>query len=323
MQLVPQPLRRKRAAHDTPRLAVLDLGSTSFHLLVAETPADCDIRRIASERAMLLMGRELARDAGISRAFVSRAVEAARDLRAVAEEWKADEIVVVGTAALRDAPNGPDVTARLEAALGAPVHLLTGHEEARLIFEAIRARISLKSGATLGLDLGGGSLELAVGDADGVRYEATLPVGVARMQGELMENDPPTATELRALRQRVREALEPHLDAVRTLAPGRCVAVGGTARALAKLVLGDDRSPRGMLLSRARLGDLARRLAAASQEERLAMPGMNPQRANLLPIGAEIFATALSLLGMEGLTICDWGLREGVLLELGRARTED
>jgi exopolyphosphatase/guanosine-5'-triphosphate,3'-diphosphate pyrophosphatase len=314
--------RKDRGATD--RIAILDLGSTSFHLLVAEPGSDGEVRRVARERVMLRMGSELAKGKRISEAFAGRAVETASDLRRAAASWKAQEIVVVGTASLRQARNGAAVSSAIEEAIGAPVQVLSGEEEARLIFRAICHRLDVGSEMLLGLDLGGGSLELAVGNRRRIRHESTLPVGVARLTGELVHGDPPDAEALRTVRWRVREAVEPERERVAGLTPRTCVAVGGTVRAAARILIAEGsergRSARGLFVSRARLGELGRRLAALPSDERLHVPGMNPRRVDLLPVGIEILCTALSRFGLDGFSVCDWGLREGVALEVWSRR---
>jgi exopolyphosphatase/guanosine-5'-triphosphate,3'-diphosphate pyrophosphatase len=124
---------------------------------------------------------------------------------------------------------------------------------------------------------------------------------------------------VRALRARVEEALDPIAGRVRALGPVRTIAAGGTVRALARVVLGRDESEgpgdlRGLLLATDDLEALARRLARSSHEERLELAGVDEKRADLLPIGALVLATTLETLRLPGFMICDWGLREGVIL---------
>jgi exopolyphosphatase/guanosine-5'-triphosphate,3'-diphosphate pyrophosphatase len=172
----------------------------------------------------------------------------------------------------------------------------------------------------LGLDLGGGSLELAIGDETAIGWEATLPLGAARVHGQVVRSDPMRRREVRALRERVREQLEPHLDAIRRAAPERCTACGGSVRALARLAAarrgrrkrGSDALPE---LSLRQLRDLREQLVAADHEQRLRMPGISRQRADLLPCAAVVVETVAEVLGLERIRVSDWGLREGVLLE--------
>jgi len=309
------------------RLAVLDLGSTSFHLLVADATPLGEIERVVAERSMLRLGALLALDRAAPEEVCVRAVETARTLRAVADEAGARRLLPVATAALREAPNGPELAARISAAVAEPVRMLSGEEEARLMFAAFRHRLQLGDGATLGIDLGGGSLELALGDADRVHWEETLPLGVARLHGELVDSDPVSPRDRRALRRRVRERLAPRLGPLARRRPTACVATGGTVAALARLVSvrrtsWPRRSVSQLFVPMPELRELAEELAVASHAERMAMPGMARARVDLLPTGALVLVALVETLGLEGFTVSDWGLREGVILEsLGLAHS--
>jgi phosphohistidine phosphatase SixA len=307
------------------RVAVLDMGSTSFNLVVFEVTPEGALKRVTRERAMLRLGAELGADPRIPEPVCERSVDAARRLRRVAEEAKAERLIPVATAALREAQNGRALADRLGSALGVPVWILDGEQEARVIFAALRHRLELGAERTLGVDLGGGSLELAVGDGGDVFWETTLRLGVERLHGELVQRDPMKGRERRAVRDRVRELLAPHRDRVERLDAVRCVGVGGTVGALARLWAATGLAETGLgrgdrALSREDLEALTQTLVASTHAERLEMAGMDARRADLLPTGALILATLLDELGYDELGICDWGLREGVILleALGR-----
>lgn len=302
------------------RLGVLDMGSTSFHLLVADVTRAGHLRPVDRERMMLRLGAAIATRSHIPDGVFWRAVEAAAVMRRKAEEFGAERLIAVGTAALRDADNGADLTARIAEAVRVPVRLLSGEEEARLIFQAFRRRVLMPRGTTLGVDLGGGSLELAVGDADQVRFETTLKLGVARLHGELVAHDPMKKREARALCERVADRLEPVVPLVREHAPALCVAAGGTARALGDLAVAlrgmrPAQSVNEFVLPLDELRQITELLVCSSHAERLALPGIRRRRADLLPTGALVLTTLAESLGLDGYTLCDWGLREGVLLD--------
>jgi exopolyphosphatase/guanosine-5'-triphosphate,3'-diphosphate pyrophosphatase len=147
------------------RVAVLDLGSTSFHLLVADASPTGRIERVVRQRVMLRLGATIAAEGEIPKAIAARAVESARELQGLAEAHGAERLIPVATAALRDARNGAALASSIARELGTKVRVLSGLEEARLIFGAFRRRVPLGDAAALGMDLGGGSLELAIGDA--------------------------------------------------------------------------------------------------------------------------------------------------------------
>jgi len=311
--------RERRVGTDAKlRVAVLDLGSTSFHLLVADASPTGRIERVVRRRVMLRLGAAIADEKGIPKPSAIRAVETARVLRRVAEEHGAEQLIPVATAALRDASNGAPLSESIGRALGTPVRMLSGIEEARLIFAAFRHRIPLRDGIALGADLGGGSLELAIGDGFDVHWETTLPLGVTRLHTELVLRDPMRRREVKEIRRRVEECLEESRAEVRSRAPKLSIASGGTARALARLVeqRGEGRATNGGLrVPRAALSKLAEDLAEASHDERLRWPGIKRSRADLLPTGAIVLDTLVERLGLRELLICDWGLREGVILE--------
>jgi len=305
---------------ESERLAVVDLGSTSFHMLVADVTRAGGLHVVARGRAMLELGSLLAASRHIPAEAEERALAAARRLARRARALGAKRLLPVGTAALREAANGRALRRRLGDALGSEVRLLTGEEEARLMFAAFRRRVMFPLGPVLGLDLGGGSLELALGDVRRIRREWTLGLGSARLRAEFVREDPPPPRAVRGLRERVRELTLPLAGAIRAAQPQLCVASGGTARALARLVVGlrgmrPARSINGLVVPASELRAVARHLTATPRAARLRLPGMRRRRVDLLPTGALVLATAAETLGLEGYTLTDWGLREGVLLE--------
>jgi exopolyphosphatase/guanosine-5'-triphosphate,3'-diphosphate pyrophosphatase len=309
---------------DGERLAVVDLGSTSFHMLVADVTPAGGLVPVARSRAMLELGSWLAVGRRIPEEAQTEAIRAAARLRRRAAALGVTRLLPVGTAALREAANAASLRHQLAEALEAPVRLLSGAEEARLMFAAFRRRVLLPAGPVLGADLGGGSLELAVGDLHRIRREWTLRLGAARLRAELAQNDPIPPRAVRAIRERVRELAEPVAAGLRANVPELAVAAGGTARALGRLVTGlrgmRPSSINELYVPASELRAIAKHLVATPRAARLRMPGMRRRRVDLLPVGALVLATLSEVLDLEGYTLTDWGLREGVLLEAVGAR---
>lgn len=309
---------REQLGPPTVRAAILDLGSTSFTLLVADVSASGEITPVVNEKVMLRLGAVMGRGGAIPPEIGERAVAVASALHLVAEQEKVQHFTAVATAALREAPNGRELAGAISKALGEPVRILSGEEEARVIFRAFQQRLELGPDPALGLDLGGGSLELAMGSALGTDLEITMPLGAVRLHGELVHHDPMTRSEVRAVRERVRNELAPHLDALRQQTPRQAVATGGTVRALGRLLRerrASTAAPGTVPLSGEALQELTEELVRSSHNERLWMRGVRPNRADLLPTGALILSELADALALPGYTICDWGLREGTLLE--------
>jgi exopolyphosphatase/guanosine-5'-triphosphate,3'-diphosphate pyrophosphatase len=301
------------------RLAVLDLGSSSFHLLVADAEPGGTIHRVGRERVMLRLGALITDDGKIPRSAADIAVDTVEQMREDAREAGAERVIAVATAALRDASNGREVVQRLSEALGQRVRMVSGEEEARLIFRAIGQRLALGDERALGIDLGGGSLEIAAGARGEVRWERSLPIGSVRLHQELGRDDPLSEEQRAAITARVREMLAPLGERVERFAPDRAVAIGGTVRALYRLAnaLDEDehRIPLDATLRRTDVDALALRLGGSSHAQRRRMRGMSARRADLLPTGALVVQEIFRSLGLREVAVCDWGLREGVVLE--------
>jgi exopolyphosphatase/guanosine-5'-triphosphate,3'-diphosphate pyrophosphatase len=276
-------------------------------------------------RSLLNLGFAVGARGSIPADRVAASVAAATRLRRALDEVRPDVVVALATAALRDATNGPQVVARLEEAVGSPVRVLDGEEEARLCFSGQRAGVWIGDGPVLGLDLGGGSFEVAVGNAHDVLLATSAPVGATRLQGELATGDPLSGTDRAAIHGRTLEALAPVRAALADY-PGvtaRTVASGGTARALARLATARTRGrPSGRTtevnqveLPTTQVVELAAQLGVLNLRERLALAGMPPRRAPMLPIGAAILETFAVELGVDHFVVSEWGLREGALLE--------
>src|SRR4029453_13811407 len=222
-------------ASDT-RFAVLDLGSTTFQLLVADADTEGSLTPVARDRVVLNLGRVLAGKGRIPEDVAARAAETARRLTDLAVRMGADHVVPLATSALRDSPDREALASLLGGAVGTEVRFIDGREEARLTFGGVTASGALGDGSTLLLDLGGGSLEVAVAGPEGLRWGRSLPIGAGRKTGPLVPTAPPPREERKAVRSAVGEAVAPLVQDVAVAEPARCVASGGTAGGLAPAV---------------------------------------------------------------------------------------
>jgi exopolyphosphatase/guanosine-5'-triphosphate,3'-diphosphate pyrophosphatase len=280
---------------------------------------------VLHRRALLNLGLSVGERGNIPRDRVAASVAAAKRLRAGLAESRAEIVVAVATAALRDAANSAEVVERLERVVGTKVVVLGGEEEARLCFLGQRAGVWTGPGPTLGLDLGGGSLEAAVGDSDRVAMATSAAIGPARLRGELGTGDPLSGADQFALRARTAEAMAPIGAAIAEHRGviDRTVVSGGTVRALARLATARARrrpsagpgEVNQVELPAAQVLELAQQLAKLDLRARLALPGMQARRAPLLPVGAAVLATVATELGVGRFVVSEWGLREGAILD--------
>lgn len=317
------------------RAAVLDLGSNSFHLLVADVEGST-VHPVRRQREMLHLGRAIAQHGTIPVDLGVRAVATVERLAELARRSGAEALVAVGTEALRTAASGTrpdDLVARLADAAGTALELLDGEEEARLAYLGARAGVDVVEEPTLVLDLGGGSLELAVGSGERILWATSLPLGASRLSA-MVEGDGATegrasAADVERLRAHVAATLAPAAEVVRAHAPAASVAVGGTVRALARLLAVREgrwlpATVNQAPLALTELADAAADLLAVGTDERSELPGVKARRADHLHVAALVLDETLRRLDGPGVRVSDWGLREGVLLHrFGRALVPD
>ncbi|WP_052664182.1 Ppx/GppA phosphatase family protein [Nitriliruptor alkaliphilus] len=300
------------------RCSVLDLGSNSFHVLVADVD-DTGLVPVEREREMLHLGRVVAQHGRIPEDQVARAAATVAHLSALARRSGSQDHVAVATSALRDADDGATVLARLSEAAGTQVRVLSGAHEARLGYLGVRASVALQDEPVLVLDLGGGSLELTVGTGAEVAWSTSLPLGVSRLSA-LVERDPPHRREVAALTARVASELDPHLCDVAAAGARTTVAVGGTVRALARVVAAEEgrwlpATLNQLSIDTDELVGVRDELLGLDLTGRLAVPGMKERRADHLHLAAVVLAEVLDRVGVGSVTVSDWGLREGILLD--------
>lgn len=302
-----------------------DLGSSSFQVLACDHRGGALVP-VLRRRALLNLGMAVGASGAIPRDRVAACLSAVKRLRRALDTARPDVVVALATAALRDASNGPEVVDRIAQVVGHPVQVLNGEEEARLCFVGQRAGVWTGPGPNLGVDLGGGSFEVAVGSARGLDYAVSAPVGATRLRGEMGGADRLGPAERELVRRRTADALV-EVRAGLGRYPGitrRTVVSGGTARALARLATAPTRERESasssevnqVELPAGQVHELADQLAVLDLEERLALPGMPARRAPMLPIGAAILATLAEELQVERFVVSVWGLREGALLDV-------
>jgi exopolyphosphatase/guanosine-5'-triphosphate,3'-diphosphate pyrophosphatase len=299
------------------RLGVLDVGSNTVHFLVVDAHQGGRPLPVFSHKAELQLGNsledgKLPRSTGLRlRAFVAEALQ-------IAEDKGVEELLAFATSAVRDASNGDAVLASVRSATGVDIAVLPGPEEARLTFLAVRRWFGWSSGKVLMLDIGGGSLEIAVGIDEVPDVTISLPLGAGRLTRDWLIGDPPSADETRQLRRHVRAEIARRAGEVTRLGPAdRAVATSKTFRQLARIA-GAAPSGEGpyvrRVVSHADIAEQAKRLSAMSLSERTDLPGVSRTRAPQLAAGALAADAAMDLFGLNELEICPWALREGVIL---------
>jgi exopolyphosphatase/guanosine-5'-triphosphate,3'-diphosphate pyrophosphatase len=300
------------------RLAVLDVGSNTVHLLVVDAHEGARPLPAHSDKAELRLAEHLTDDGHIDDAGRARLIECVQHALEVAEDRGTEDLVAFATSALRDAPNGPEVLAAVRDATGVDLEVLTGNDEARLTFLAVRRWFGWSSGRLMVIDIGGGSLELAAGIDELPDAVASLPLGAGRLTRSMLPGDPPSGQTVKALRKHVRARVAGQLRPFETLGEAdHVVGTSKTFKQLARLAGAPgaeegERVPR--MLSLADLDKWVPKLAAMTYDERAELPGVSTGRAPQLLAGAIVAEAVMSLLDVDEVQVCPWALREGIIL---------
>lgn len=303
--------------------AVVDIGSNSLHLQLARVSPEGRLTMLESERAAVRLGALV--DGRIPEATQNTAAEALRGLIARARARGCGQLRLAATAALRDATNGREVARTLSERLDLPVRILSGEDEARLTWLGARSRLGLERG--LLLDMGGRSTELAAGQGDALLALESLPFGHLIAAELAPEGSPERLHPLVDAALEQRASILRELDELGLL--GDQVALtAGTALTLARMAALAQGAPpevprHGLELPIEALERAAARLAATPPEQRAAIPGFDPRRADTILPGCVMLVRLLQRLGARRVITSQAGLREGLLLdEVSASKTE-
>ena len=284
------------------RSACIDVGSNTTRLLVADTVPG-GFRDVVNERVFTLIGRSLGHGERIPPEKIEETAAVVADQAERARDLGAERIRAVATAAIRRATNARDLVAAVEWRAGIPLEVLNGEDEARLAFSGA-ARAVGAVGTLAVIDVGGGSTEIAIGDAAGrVTHAESIPVGSSVLTDRHLRSDPATDAELEAVREDVAHAFD-RFDAP---VVDHAVAVGGSATSLLHLA--------GQQLGPEELEAALETLRAEPAEALAPRVGLDPVRVRLLPAGVLVLAELARRIARP-LRICKGGLREGVILEM-------
>ena len=299
------------------RLGVLDVGSNTVHLLVVDAHQGGRPLPAFSHKAELRLGDHLVGNR-LTEDCCQRLLDFVHESLRIAEDKGVGKILAFATSAVRDAANGDELLARIEAETNVAIQVLPGADEARLTFLAARRWFGWSSGRLLMLDIGGGSLEVAAGLDEDPDHAVSLPLGAGRLTRDRLPGDPPSSEDVRALRRYVRAEIATAAGILlRDGPPNHAVATSKTFRQLARIA-GAAPSNEGSyvrrVLKHADVSALAERLPKLTVAERRDLPGVSHGRANQLAAGAILADAAMDLLSLPELEICPWALREGVIL---------
>ena len=309
---------------DLRRIAAIDIGTNSFHLLVAAVdPKLRTFRIIQAEKATTRLGERDPETGELTEAAMQRGLETLRQFRDLAASHRVEQIVTAATSAVREAPNGRDFLQTILDDLGMEVDLVSGPEEARLIYLGVLSGMPFGDRPHLLLDIGGGSTELILADGRDARALTSTRVGAVRLQRDFVRDDPMPPQRRSFLQAFIQGSLEPAVDKVRRrIKPGETpvlVATSGTAMAIGSLAASEEERPprklHGYCVTRQSLNQVVDRLITMTPAQRRELAPINDRRAEIIVPGALILQTTMKMLGVEEFVLSERALREGLIVD--------
>lgn len=310
------------------RVACIDIGTNTTLLLVAERDEQGRVVSISERATITRLGQGVDRDRVLHPEAVARTLACLSRYAIELASYRVDALDVVGTSALRDAEQGGDPAARefmerSRSILGMAPRVVSGDEEALLTFSGGLLGLELPDGPVQVFDIGGGSTELISGrlNAGGAQVEQriSLDIGSVRLFERFVRTDPPSANELREIADHVdgelARAARPDPDAIWVGIAGTVTTVAAIARCVDPY---DASRIHGLHLSAAEVAATTARLTSVPLEHRKAIPGLEPQRADVIPVGATLLERIVRWAGVKELVVSDRGVRWGLALQLFR-----
>lgn len=298
------------------RLAVIDMGSNSFRLVVIEYTPHLAFKEIDEVRESVRVGEGMATADALRPVAIERAVRTMHIYASFCRAMQIDEVLAVGTSAIRDARNRASLTERVKRETGIPVRVLSGEEEAYYGYLAAVNSTLLTDG--LVMDIGGGSMQLTRVENRQRCESVSFPLGAVRLTEGYLKSDPVEKGEVKALVNHLHDILEP-LTWLRAKPGMVFVGEGGTLRLIARLAQKRTNYPfdrlHGYELRASDAEDVRKDLAERSIAERVNLPGMKPDRADISFACAVAITEVMQIAGYNRMTVCGQGLREGIFYE--------
>jgi exopolyphosphatase/guanosine-5'-triphosphate,3'-diphosphate pyrophosphatase len=302
------------------RIAAIDVGSNSIHMVVAQLEADGRFQVLDRAKEMVRLARRTLASGALSAEAMNAGIRTLGAFRTLAERQGVERFKAVATSAVREAKNGGDFIQRVKDEVGLLVKVIPGREEARLIYLGVRHAIDLRNHTALIVDIGGGSVELMLTEDEKLVAVHSLKLGVTRLSEQFPAGDRLSGKTLSALESYVAEQLDPFLNQWGKGRVRQIIGTSGTMLTLASIA-GYQRGepPNGhvhnFVVSAEEISKVRRTVVKAAREERLRLKGLDDKRVDLIVPGACLADYIMQRLGAKELVACTWALREGLVLD--------
>ena len=301
------------------RIAAIDIGTNSLHMIVVQVRPDLSFEVIDREKDMVRLGAGGLDGRKLTATAMTAALQTLSKFKRLADSHKVDEIVATATSATREAENGGDFIAEVDRQTGIRIRVISGTEEARLIHLAAGYGVDIGGSTAVVVDIGGGSVEVTLGSASHLTLGRSFKTGVIRLTERFVQSDPLADGDERRLVKHINREMGAYLDQIAARGFERVIGTSGTILSLGVMAAADEGERtddvRNLRVSARSLKRLRKRLVDADIQERLRIAAMDPRRADLSVAGSVLFDTILRRLGAEEFTLCDLALREGLVLD--------
>jgi exopolyphosphatase/guanosine-5'-triphosphate,3'-diphosphate pyrophosphatase len=301
------------------RIAAIDCGTNSIHVIVVRIRPDLSFEVIDREKEMVRLG-----SGGLDgKALTDEAMAAARQafsrFRRLAESHQVEEVLAAATSAVRESENGGEFLAAVERETGIKPQVISGTEEARLIHLAAVYGVDVAGASAVVIDIGGGSVEITHGAGTSLRVAKSFKLGVIRLTERFVHSDPLSGKDERKMVRHIDEEVRKSLEDIRTAGFDRIIGTSGTILSLGTVAAADRRRTtdeiRNLRISAKQLHRVRKAVTELSITERMKLPGLDPRRADLIVAGGVLLDTILQHLKASEITLCDFALREGLVLD--------
>ncbi|MGE0445729.1 MAG: HD domain-containing protein, partial [Vicinamibacterales bacterium] len=310
------------------RLAAIDIGTNSIHMIVVRVRPDLSFEVVDREKAMVRLGAGGLGGRKLTAEAMTSTLQALSKFRRLAESHRTDQVLAAATSAVREAGNGGEFLKRIERETGIRARVITGAEEARLIHQAAVYGVNVGAGRAVVVDIGGGSVEITLGTGGGVQLARSFKIGVIRLTERFVTSDPLSPRDERRMASHVLAEIDRHCAQIIAAGFDRVIGTSGTILSLGAVAATADRGAppaelRNLHVAARQIRRVRKEIVSLGIEHRLAVPGLEPRRADLVVAGAVLLDTILRRLGAEELTLCDLALREGLILDYVRRHRKE
>ncbi len=303
-----------------PVLAGIDIGTNTVRLLIADVKDKYNFKEIRSERRITRLGEGLIENGRLMPSAEDRTIFVLKEFGEILKGYPVEAFTAVATSAVREAENGREFAERIKVETDFDIEIISGDEEARRTFLGVVAGLNNKNGSLLIMDIGGGSTEFIVSKNAEVLSSISTGLGVVKLTERFVKSDPVTDRELEGLKNAIEKEIKGLKDSLNSAPETTFVGTAGTITTLAaidqNLTLYNPLRINNYILKKKSVDRIFNDLKAKTIEERLNIPALEKGREDLIIAGTAIVLSVMEKFGFSEMTVCDYGLREGIVIDL-------